>query len=63
MSSDQDENGSEKKMGTGIAVGIALGAGIGVAMDNIAMGSQLGWFWELQWGQHGDETNTKTRSS
>ncbi|SFS88780.1 hypothetical protein SAMN04488556_3129 [Halostagnicola kamekurae] len=36
------DNGSERDMGGGIAIGLGLGVAIGVTMDELAMGIALG---------------------
>lgn len=43
MSEDEDKTkGSEKKDQRWIAIGLALGTGIGAAMDNIGLGIAIG---------------------
>jgi hypothetical protein len=41
-SNDTPENKSKPVIGTWVAIGIALGAGIGVAINNIAVGVGTG---------------------
>lgn len=49
-------------MGIGIALGMAIGAGLGVAMDNLSMGVALGLCFGVAIGAGMDQANKKKRS-
>jgi hypothetical protein len=42
MSNEQNDPKSNKSMGMWVAIGVAIGAGVGVALDNIALVMGIG---------------------
>lgn len=42
MAANQNEDGTQRKMGAGIALGLAVGVAIGVAMNDLTLWTAIG---------------------
>ena len=42
MAANQNEDGTQQKMGAGIAIGLAVGVAIGIAMNDLALWTAIG---------------------